>query len=62
MWAGAMTQVAQESAAHLPALPASERRLEGIRITALCSVARGLTDAAHLLPRIVPPSGPIRPG
>jgi len=62
MWAGAMTQVAQESAAHLPALPAAERRLEGIRISALCSVARGLTDAANLLPRIVPPSGPPRPG
>ncbi len=62
MWAGAMTQVAQESAAHLPALPAAERRLEGIRISALCSVARDLTDAAHMLARIVPASGPPRPG
>jgi hypothetical protein len=62
MWAGAMTQVAQESAAHLPTLPAPQRRIERIRITALSTVARGLTDAAHLLPRVVPPSGPIRPG
>jgi hypothetical protein len=50
VWAGAMNEVAQECAANLHLLSPAERRRETMRISALSTVANGLTTPVPLEP------------
>jgi hypothetical protein len=50
VWAGAMNEVAQECAANLHLLSPAERRRETMRISALSTVANGLTRSVPLEP------------